>query len=112
MLAIFFSVKNSILHFRMCFFLLFSINCLFGQANHEVENITEDEGLVSNYIFGIVRDQDNFMWAASDKGLAKYHDGKWNVLDSDKGMPGNYVNQIVSDHKKGCLLYTSPSPRD
>ncbi|WP_297984560.1 ATP-binding protein [uncultured Chryseobacterium sp.] len=91
----------------MCFFLLFSINYLFGQANNEVENITEDEGLVSNYIFGIVRDQDNFMWAASDKGLAKYHDKKWHVLDADSGMPGNYVNQMASDHKQGLLLYFS-----
>lgn len=87
-------------------FLFFSV-LFYGQAKNEVESITEDEGLISNYIFGIVKDQNGFFWTGSDKGLAKYHDGKWHVFDTDSNLPGNYINQICSDYKGGLLLYFS-----
>ena len=78
---------------------------IFGQRASVVENITESEGLPSNYIFTIRQDQDEFLWMGSDKGLIKYFNGKFRIYDSENGLPGNYVNLILPDGKKGLLLY-------
>lgn len=103
-----FSVSNFWRRFLWSIAVFIAFNLEFAaQENYEIENITEDEGLISNYIFGIVQDQNGFYWIASDRGLAKYHDGKWHVTDADSGLPGNYINQICADHKRGLILYFS-----
>ncbi len=55
-------------------------------------NFTTTNGLVSNYVFCTVIDDDGNLWLGTDKGLNKYNGAEWQVFDVEKGLPGNYVN--------------------
>ena len=88
------------------FFIAFS-SFLFSQEASIIENITETEGLPSNYVFNANEDQNGVIWLGTDKGLATYQDGKWITLDVDNGMPGNYINHAIADKKNGLLIYLS-----
>lgn len=87
------------------FIVLYSF--LFSQEASIIENITETEGLPSNYVFNANEDQNGVIWLGTDKGLATYQDGEWITLDVDNGMPGNYINKAISDKKNGLLIYLS-----
>ena len=67
------------------FFIAFS-SFLFSQEASIIENITETEGLPSNYVFNANEDQNGVIWLGTDKGLATYQDGEWITLDVDNGM--------------------------
>jgi signal transduction histidine kinase len=51
-----------------------------------------------------MEDSDGFMWVGTDKGLCRYNGAVWEVWDIDNGMPGNYINKILSDHHSGLWL--------
>jgi len=88
------------------FFIVLS-SFLFSQEASIIENITETEGLPSNYVFNANEDQNGVIWLGTDKGLATYQDGEWITLDVDNGMPGNYINKAIADKKNGLLIYLS-----
>ena len=88
-------------------FLIVFSSFLFSQEASIIENITETEGLPSNYVFNANEDQNGVIWLGTDKGLATYQDGKWITLDVDNGMPGNYINHSIADKKNGLLIYLS-----
>ncbi len=108
MLAIFiYLFKNNRLKILVSISLLFSFNPYFSQKASLFENITESEGLPSNYIFCAAEDQNSTLWLGTDKGLITYQDGKWLALDVDTGMPGNYINKMIADNKNGLVLHIS-----
>ena len=79
----------------------------YAQESSIFETVTENEGLPSNYIFQVVQDENDIIWAGTDKGLTKFENGKWNTFTTDDGLPGNYVNKLLSDQNGGLLLYFS-----
>lgn len=83
--------------------ILCSLN-LFSQKSSILENITESDGLPSNYVFNVCEDQNQVLWFGTDKGLVSYQDGQWISFDTDNGMPGNYITQMIADEKNGLLL--------
>ena len=87
-------------------FLIFILFFCFSPAQKGtiLENISESEGLPSNYIFNVQEDHNNTLWFGTDKGLLTYVDDKWIALDVDNGMPGNYINKMAADNKKGLLI--------
>ena len=86
-------------------FLIVFSSFLFSQEASIIENITETEGLPSNYVFNANEDKNGVIWLGTDKGLTTYQDGEWITLDVDNGMPGNYINKAISDKKNGLLIY-------
>ena len=108
MLAIFFNIiKSRRLKILVSIILLFYFNLTFSQKASIFENITESEGLPSNYIFNVDEDQNHVLWLGTDKGLVTYQDDKWISLDVDAGLPGNYINKMIADRKNGLLIYIS-----
>ena len=71
------------------------------------QNITTLDGLPSNYVFQIDEDENGFLWAATDKGLAYYNGFKWQNYGTDNLLPGNYVNQVVCSGKGGLWMSIS-----
>lgn len=105
MLAIFFNInKYRRLSFLISTLLLFTANSYFSQKASVFENISESDGLPSNYVFNASEDQNHIVWFGTDKGLVTYQDGKWIALDADNGMPGNYINKTIADKKNGLLI--------
>jgi signal transduction histidine kinase len=60
--------------------------------------------LPSNYVFYTAEDSNGFIWVGTDKGLCRYNGAVWEVWDIDNGLPGNYVNQILTDKHNGLWL--------
>ena len=75
-----------------------------AQKGTILENITESDGLPSNYVFNVQEDHNQVLWLGTDKGLVTYIDDKWMALDVDNGMPGNYINKISFDGRNGLLI--------
>ncbi|MBP0611579.1 sensor histidine kinase [Chryseobacterium sp. cx-311] len=87
--------------------ILFILCWQSGNAQYAsvIENITENEGLPTNYIFNITQDHNGFLWLGSDKGLIKYSNGKFLTYDADNsGLPGNYIHHAVADGKSGMFI--------
>ncbi|MDF0720308.1 two-component regulator propeller domain-containing protein [Kaistella sp. PBT33-4] len=73
-----------------------------------IENITENEGLPTNYIFNITEDHNGFLWFGTDKGLVKYSNGKFLIYDAENGgLPGNYIHHVLPDQKSGIFVWAS-----
>lgn len=68
------------------------------------QNITTSEGLPSNYVFQVDEDENGFLWAGTDKGLAFYNGFKWQSYTTDNLLPGNYVNHVLCSGKGGIWL--------
>ena len=102
MLAIFLHIINhkKRLKFLVIIFCFLISNNYYSQKASYFENISENEGLPSNFIFNAAEDHNHVIWFGTDKGLVTYQDGKWLTLDIDNGMPGNYISNLVSDEKK------------
>ena len=107
MLAIFLHIINhkKRLKFLVIIFCFQISNSYYSQKASYFDNISENEGLPSNYIFNAAEDHNHIIWFGTDKGLVTYQDGKWLTLDIDNGMPGNYISNLVSDDKNGLLIY-------
>ncbi len=68
----------------------------------------EQDGLPSNYVFSIVEDYQNYLWAGTDKGLAKYDGFSWKLFTKDDGLPGNYIKELypVAENKFWLFIAT------
>lgn len=112
MLATFFYIikneinRNRLKHLVSILFIFISI-FHYSQKASIFENISESNGLPSNFIFNASEDQNHIIWIGTDKGLATYRDGKWISFDVDNGLPGNYINKAIADKKNGLLIYIS-----
>lgn len=108
MLAKFFLI---LLRFKLfiivCTIFLFLPQFLISQNASILENLTENDGLPSNYIFNVAEDHNNCLWIATDKGLEYFQDGKWYSINTDTGLPGNYINNVIADGKNGLLIAIS-----
>ena len=99
------SIIKKRLKFLVIIFCFLISNSYYSQKASYFDNISENEGLPSNYIFNAAEDHNHVIWFGTDKGLVTYQDGKWLTLDIDNGMPGNYISNLVSDDKNGLLIY-------
>jgi len=92
-------------------FLMF-LNCSFGQST-SMKQFTINNGLPSNTVYSLFFDSKGFLWAGTDKGIARYNGDKFTVLTTDDGLPDNEVFCFNEDHEgriwissfKGILCY-------
>lgn len=96
---------RKIARFIWAIILFLNVNS-YAQKASIVENITESEGLNTNYVFQVCEDDKGIIWLGTDKGLVKFDNGNWKVFDTDNGIPGNYINAILPA-KNGLFLYLS-----
>ena len=83
--------------------------------NFRFEVITTRNGLSDNEISAISNDGRGFIWLGTNEGLNRYDGYNVTVYNSNPfdvmALSGNRIWDIYKD-TSGCLLYTSPSPRD
>ena len=63
-----------------------------------VRNFTTEDGLLSNYCYLIIPDEDENIWIGHRKGVTKFNrsTGKFVMYDEDNGFPGNVENPNVA----------------
>jgi signal transduction histidine kinase len=100
------SILMSIKRFFSLLFIL-PLKYLHAQPLSYYKSITTANGLPSNYVFDVKEDKQGYIWAATDKGLARYNGNSWKIWDIDNGLPGNYVTQILPDGDNGMWVANS-----
>ncbi len=68
------------------------------------QTLTVKDGLPSNFIFDASEDENGFLWIGTDKGLAKYDGFTWQIIHTDMGLPGNYINFLSCDGRGGIWV--------
>ena len=64
-------IKN-LFKYYFSFFTLISLNVFSQELDYNIEYITTQEGLSSNYVTKVISDQFNFKWFATENGISKY----------------------------------------
>ncbi len=95
-------MKNIHLYISILFF-LFGFSS-FGQ--YQFNNFSEDQGLSSNKITGIIKDNEGFIWMATANGLVRF-DGEdfitfHNIPGDSTSLSDNYLLSIHQD-KDGSI---------
>jgi ligand-binding sensor domain-containing protein len=93
-------------YFLTTIFLLLSV--LVQAQPQWVIYTTNNSGLPSNLVGGILIDSNNVKWITTDNGLAKLQGNTWTVYDTlNSGLPQNHCYGIVLD-KKNKMWMTCP----
>ena len=77
-------------------------------------------GLISVPVIALQASDNGSIYAGSAGGISIFKENHWTALFPEKPNPELTITKIIqlNDHSvlaagnKGCLLYTSPSPRD
>jgi len=52
---------------------------------------TTEDGLPTDYVYGVVEDEDGFIWAYTENGLAKFDGYEFEHFTVEDGLPGNDI---------------------
>ena len=68
---------------------------LYNPKDGSFTTFTEEQGLVSDNVIGILEDDQGFFWISTDKGLSKFNSKtfKFRNFDVKDGLPSNEYNQ-------------------
>ena len=87
-------IKN-LFKYYFSFFTLISLNVFSQELDYNIEYITTQEGLSSNYVTKVISDQFNFKWFATENGISKYN-GNNNTFEYIK--PGEVFNNLFNEN--------------
>ena len=76
------------------------IGC-FAQ-NHSYRQYTTDDGLPTNYVYGVIEDDDGYIWAYTENGISKFDGQHFHNYTTADGLPHNDVVYMQKD-KYGTL---------
>lgn len=68
---------------------------------------TIDNGLPSNNINAVYRDNNGFIWFATDKGVARHNGIRFDVFTTFNGMPDNNVTELLQDKHNNLWMITA-----
>ncbi|RYY61914.1 MAG: response regulator [Chitinophagaceae bacterium] len=82
---------------------LWSCLRLNAQEGTGFETISTAQGLSQGMIFGMLQDQEGFIWVATKEGLNRYDGYNFRVFTTDPGNPyslsSNYIRSVFEDSK-------------
>ena len=88
--------------FSLVLILSISISNLISQS-HQFTNYTTEDGLPTNYVYGLIQDRDGFIWAYTENGIAKFDGYEWEVYNTGDGLPHNDVFLLKVDDKGNII---------
>jgi|GEM_PF-3486400 len=96
-----FLVKWKFIVTLIFFLFIVSGQTLLAQSYQNI-NFTKNDGLPSNYVYGVVQDELGYIYAYTDNGIAKYDGYNWRHISIKEGLPGTDVYTMMQD-KYGVL---------
>lgn len=75
----------------------------------EFINYTLKEGLPSNRVYRLTQDNEGFIWAITDKGMAKFNGREFKVFNTRNGLPTNDIWDIRIDNKNRVWFFSKAS---
>jgi signal transduction histidine kinase len=97
-------------YLRHIFFccLFFLATAVHSQLPYFSTTINEAKGLSSNYIKCMEWDGANRLWIGTDKGISIYDGHQFTYLNSQNGLEGSYIVQLLYDSlQRDMLIITS-----
>lgn len=72
-------------------------------------NYTIKDGLPSNRIYRVTQDNEGFIWAITDKGMARFNGKEFKVFNTREGLPTNDIWDIRIDAKNRAWFFSKTS---
>lgn len=82
---------------------LLCIGLAYGQDTH-FSQLTEENGLPQNFVYGIVKDKRGFIWISTGNGLARFDGEVTKVFTQRDGLASNFITTSLLS-KSGRLLF-------
>jgi ligand-binding sensor domain-containing protein len=84
---------------------ILSLFCLFSLQISSAQNsfavhFSEDNGFVSNEVFHVFQDHDNYIWFSTNNGLFRFDGHKMDVFSTTKGLASNVIFEVFEDKNK------------
>ncbi len=73
----------------------------YGQLK-KIFNLSIDNGLPDNHVYGLTTDNDGYLWLATEKGVIKYNGYECKTFNLSNGLPTDQTWQVYND-KKGRI---------
>ena len=73
--------------------------------NYEYIQFTTKDGLPTNYVYGVIEDDDGYIWAYTEFGLSKFDGYEFKNYTTKDGLPGNDITLCIKDDKGRIWLY-------
>lgn len=73
------------------------------------EQLTEAEGLLSNYVEEVAWDKQNRLWMATDKGVTVFNGSKMRHFTSADGLEQSYITELVFWPLTNNMMMLSPA---
>lgn len=85
-------------HLGLCLIIcsIFCIHSIVAQ-NYNYRQFTTDDGLPTNYVYGVIEDNEGFIWAYTENGIAKFDGYTFQNFNTQNGLPHNDVYYMVKD---------------
>jgi len=88
-------MKKRFLYLLICYSC--SLAHLWGQEHH-LQHFTTEDGLPTNSIYGCIQDRAGYIWAFTEKGIAKFDGYTFKTYTVADGLPTNDVWDLTEDH--------------
>ncbi len=88
------------------FWIYFSFSTFIKSQTYSFINYSTDDGLPSNNIYSVVKDQNGYVWFSSNSGVGKFVTGSINVFSKSSGLPDNSVFTLIKNENNKSLLGT------
>jgi len=89
----------------LCLIIIFCLQ--IGEAqDHDYIQYTTKDGLPTNYVYGVIEDDDGYIWAYTENGMSKFDGYTFQNLSTRDGLPGNDVVYSMKDEAGRLWLYT------
>ncbi len=82
---------------HLVYIALLIVTTKLSSQKHNMYHYTVEDGLPTNYVYGVIEDIDGYIWAYTENGIAKFDGYDWQTLNSKNGLPGNDVYIMVKD---------------
>jgi len=85
---------------------IYALNCL-GQSVAIFDKIDQSDGLSSNRITSIIKEENGFIWIGSENGLNRYDGNQLKVYNKqNSSISSNNINDVLLDSKGRILIAT------
>lgn len=76
--------------------LILTLMCSVSRAQSFL-HVTEDNGLPSDHVYGMITDRLGYLWICTDKGVAKYNGYEFRNFDVSNGLVSDDVWEVLED---------------
>jgi len=81
--------------------------CFWGCFSQDYDYIsyTTKDGLPTNYVYGVIEDNEGSIWAYTENGMSKFDGYTFQNFSTKDGLPGNDIVNAIKDKEGKIFLW-------